>query len=182
MPVDSVKLTIFPFDSYHCQHWFAPEGEERAHQALSHRSRAWVGLSVIRRTCRYCGHTASHTLFVVMADGGCRCKSGAACARRIQARQLGLSRHMAPPATRCAAGGATARSRACTPDRHMTGDYFAQVPLDGYFQGWCDGYAQALNDVEQGLTTKPTRNQTDRRTTDLGAAAGPEVSEKGTTN
>jgi len=30
---------------------------------------------------------------------------------------------------------------------HMTGDYFEQV-LNGYFQGWRDGYAQALNDVE----------------------------------
>jgi hypothetical protein len=29
----------------------------------------------------------------------------------------------------------------------MAGDYFEQV-LDGYFQGWRDGYAQALNDVE----------------------------------
>jgi hypothetical protein len=52
---------------------------------------------VIRRTCRYCDHTASHTLFVVMADGGSRCKSGAACARRMQARPLEVfrqERHM----------------------------------------------------------------------------------------
>jgi hypothetical protein len=35
--------------------------------------------------------------------------------------------------------------------RHIvTGDYFEQV-LDGYFQGWRDGYAQAIKDVEHVL-------------------------------
>jgi len=29
----------------------------------------------------------------------------------------------------------------------MAGDYFEEV-FDGYFQGWRDGYAQALDDVE----------------------------------
>ena len=32
----------------------------------------------------------------------------------------------------------------------MTHDYFEQ-DLDGYFQGWRDGYAQAINDIEQVL-------------------------------
>jgi hypothetical protein len=32
----------------------------------------------------------------------------------------------------------------------MAGDYFEQV-LGGYFQGWRDGYAQAINDVERVL-------------------------------
>jgi hypothetical protein len=32
----------------------------------------------------------------------------------------------------------------------MAGDCFEQV-LDGYFQGWRDGYAQAINDVEHLL-------------------------------
>jgi hypothetical protein len=30
----------------------------------------------------------------------------------------------------------------------MKGDCFGDV-LDGYFQGWRDGYAQALGDVDQ---------------------------------
>jgi len=65
-------------------------------------------------------------------------------------RQRWLPRpvHRTPPPTRRAPGcGTTARSRAATADHHRTGDYFEQV-LDGYFQGWRDGYAQALGDVD----------------------------------
>ena len=32
----------------------------------------------------------------------------------------------------------------------ITGEYFEQV-LDGYFEGWRDGYGQAISDVEQVL-------------------------------
>jgi hypothetical protein len=39
----------------------------------------------------------------------------------------------------------------------MTGDYFEQV-FDGYFQGWRDGYAQAINDVEQVLDDQTNKD------------------------
>ena len=38
----------------------------------------------------------------------------------------------------------------------MTGEYFEQV-LDAYFQGWRDGYAQAINDVEHVLDDQTNR-------------------------
>ena len=38
----------------------------------------------------------------------------------------------------------------------MTGEYFEQV-LDAYFQGWRDGYAQAINYVEHVLDDQTNR-------------------------